>query len=164
MGDKHLLQSCVTSGSRASLAVHILDAQQKREMLEGAGEGRRMLEHEPLGLESGTVVVVSYDSRWVPLFEEAAAELRRAFGSQISEIHHVGSTAVPGLCAKPIVDILVSIPRFSVVSGLYQSSNDSDTNIAQEVRSLIATPSDAVAAQPVRTTSPWPSLPRITTG
>ena len=71
-----------------------------------------MLEHEPLGLESGTVVVVSYDSRWVPLFEEAAAELRRAFGSQISEIHHVGSTAVPGLCAKPIVDILVSIPRF----------------------------------------------------
>ena len=65
-----------------------------------------------LGLESGTVVVVPYDSRWVQLFEEAAAEVRAAIGANIIDVHHVGSTAVPGLAAKPIIDMLVSIPDF----------------------------------------------------
>jgi GrpB-like predicted nucleotidyltransferase (UPF0157 family) len=66
----------------------------------------------PLGLEHGTVRVVPYDERWVELFEEAAQELRSALGSLISGVHHVGSTAVPGLAAKPILDILVTIADF----------------------------------------------------
>ena len=71
------------------------------------------MEHTaPLGLESGTVRVVPYDERWVPLFEAAAVELRHALGARIAGIHHVGSTAVPGLEAKPILDILVTIPDF----------------------------------------------------
>ena len=71
-----------------------------------------MLEREPLGLESGTVVVLSHDPRWSTLFEEAASELHRALGPEISEVHHVGSTSVSGVCAKPILDILVSVPHF----------------------------------------------------
>lgn len=69
-------------------------------------------EPEPLGLASGTVRVVPYDPRWATLFVEAAHELQEALGPAAAAIHHVGSTAVPGLCAKPILDLLVSIPSF----------------------------------------------------
>ena len=67
---------------------------------------------EPLGLESGTVVVVAYRPLWAALFEKARSDLRRACGPEVLEVHHVGSTSVPGLCAKPVLDILASIPDF----------------------------------------------------
>lgn len=67
---------------------------------------------EPLGLESGMVTVVPYDPRWPALFDQAARELDDALGPFITAVHHVGSTAVPGLCAKPVLDLLVSIPSF----------------------------------------------------
>ena len=64
---------------------------------------------DPLGLASGTVTVLPYDPRWADEFRHAAREIHDAIGSQIIAVHHVGSTAVPGLCAKPILDILVSV-------------------------------------------------------
>jgi len=67
---------------------------------------------EPLGLRRGEVVVVPYDPRWPILFEEASALLKAALGPAILAVHHVGSTAVPGLCAKPILDVLVAVPHF----------------------------------------------------
>ena len=67
---------------------------------------------EPLGLKRGEVVVVPYDPRWPTLFEEAAAQLRTTLGAAILAVHHVGSTAIPGLCAKPILDVLVSVRDF----------------------------------------------------
>lgn len=67
----------------------------------------------PLGLLSGTVTVVPYDPRWALLFDQAALDLRSTLGSAILAVHHVGSTSVPGLAAKPILDILVSIPVFA---------------------------------------------------
>ena len=57
-------------------------------------------------------MVVPYDPRWRELFESASTELAMALSPSILTIHHVGSTAVPGLCAKPILDLLVSIPDF----------------------------------------------------
>jgi len=66
-----------------------------------------------LGLASGTVTVVPYDPHWVNEFNIASHEIHNAVGSRIIEVHHVGSTAVAGLCAKPILDILVSVPDFS---------------------------------------------------
>jgi hypothetical protein len=71
-----------------------------------------MADWEGLGLESGTVEVVPYDPRWVTLFRQAELELRQSLGEAISDVHHVGSTSVPGLCAKPILDMLVSISDF----------------------------------------------------
>jgi GrpB-like predicted nucleotidyltransferase (UPF0157 family) len=61
-----------------------------------------------LGLESGTVRVVAYDSTWPSLFAAEAERLRQCFAaSQLPlVIEHTGSTAVPGLAAKPILDIL----------------------------------------------------------
>ena len=73
---------------------------------------------EPLGLRRGEVVVVPYDPRWPILFEEASAQLKGALGPAILAVHHVGSTAVPGLCAKPILDVLVSVPDFDAATGL----------------------------------------------
>lgn len=67
---------------------------------------------EPLGLRRGVVEVVPYDPRWAALFEATAAELSRAVGPSILGVHHVGSTSVPNLCAKPILDVLVSVPDF----------------------------------------------------
>ena len=72
----------------------------------------------PLGLKRGQVIVVPYDPRWPGLFEEAASQLRALLGSTILDVHHVGSTAVPGLCAKPILDILVSVRDFDVARQL----------------------------------------------
>jgi len=68
---------------------------------------------DPLGLRRGEVVVVPSDPRWPILFEQAAAELSTALGPAMLAVHHVGSTAVAGLCAKPILDLLVSVPSFS---------------------------------------------------
>ncbi len=61
-----------------------------------------------LGLESGTVRVVPYDSAWPRLFLFEAERLHRLFARKNLSIviEHTGSTAVPGLAAKPILDIL----------------------------------------------------------
>jgi len=67
-----------------------------------------------LGLNSG-VTIVDYDARWPQLFERARAEINEALGQSILAVHHVGSTSVPGLCAKPVLDILVSVPHLETV-------------------------------------------------
>lgn len=50
-----------------------------------------------------------YDPLWAVRFEQEAAALRLAFGALALRIEHVGSTAVPGLIAKPVIDIQVSV-------------------------------------------------------
>ena len=53
--------------------------------------------------------VVPYDARWPAAFEAEAARIRAALGRVAVRIDHHGSTAVPGLAAKPIIDIQVSV-------------------------------------------------------
>jgi len=74
-------------------------------------------ERMSLGLESGTVRVVPYDSEWPALFSSEAQRLRDRFASAdlTIAIEHTGSTAVPGLAAKPILDILAGYPPGSRV-------------------------------------------------
>lgn len=56
------------------------------------------------------VAIVPYDPRWPNLFRHEAAHLRARLPSQlIRRIEHFGSTAVPGLAAKPIIDVLVEV-------------------------------------------------------
>lgn len=68
------------------------------------------------------IVVVPYDERWVRDFEAIASEIRDALGELAIDIVHVGSTSVPGLSAKPIIDIDVVIRDYAslhaVVSAL----------------------------------------------
>lgn len=55
------------------------------------------------------VRVVPYDPSWPDRYAEAADELRAALAGVLRTIEHVGSTAVPGLVAKPVIDIAVSV-------------------------------------------------------
>ncbi|CAN5169554.1 hypothetical protein BH10PSE11_BH10PSE11_32460 [soil metagenome] len=56
------------------------------------------------------VEIVSYDPRWPSLFEEEAKQLRATLDpTLIVGLEHFGSTAVPGLSAKPIIDILIAV-------------------------------------------------------
>ena len=55
------------------------------------------------------VVLSEYDANWIVLFKEEAHRLHVAFGSSALRIEHVGSTSVPGLASKPVIDIQVSV-------------------------------------------------------
>ena len=63
---------------------------------------------EPRRLD-GPVLLADYDPAWPVLYEREAARIRSALGDRVLLLEHVGSTAVPGLAAKPIVDILLVI-------------------------------------------------------
>lgn len=55
------------------------------------------------------VAVLPYDTSWPQLFEQAAVEIKAALSEGFVSIHHVGSTAVPGLAAKPKLDIIAEV-------------------------------------------------------
>ncbi len=59
------------------------------------------------------IVVADYDPRWPALFEEEQARILAAIGPWLVDIQHVGSTSVPGLAAKPIIDIMPGIRRLA---------------------------------------------------
>lgn len=66
---------------------------------------------DPLGLESGAVRLVEYDPRWPSLF---AAERQRILDQCATlglRLEHIGGTSIPGMCAKPILDIAAGRPR-----------------------------------------------------
>jgi GrpB-like predicted nucleotidyltransferase (UPF0157 family) len=60
-------------------------------------------------LPDGRVVLVEYDPRWPELFEREARRVRAALGGRVLGLEHCGSTSVPGLMAKPIVDMLLTV-------------------------------------------------------
>jgi len=68
-----------------------------------------------IGKEMLMVVVLPYDLTWPDAFRQEALELRRALGDRIVALHHIGSTSVPGLLAKPIIDMLLEV---SALEGL----------------------------------------------
>lgn len=51
------------------------------------------------------VLIQDYDASWPETFSKLAARLKAALGSLVVSIEHVGSTAVPGLAAKPVIDL-----------------------------------------------------------
>ncbi|MGN7470128.1 GrpB family protein [Brevibacillus sp. SAFN-007a] len=60
------------------------------------------------------VEVCPYDPRWQALFAAEAELLRQVFRDNLIHIHHIGSTAVPGLKAKPIIDLLPAMSQASM--------------------------------------------------
>jgi GrpB-like predicted nucleotidyltransferase (UPF0157 family) len=64
------------------------------------------------------IEVITYDSSWVSRFDLEAQDLRGVFGQALVAVHHVGSTAVPGLKAKPTIDILLEVAEGCHISGL----------------------------------------------
>jgi GrpB-like predicted nucleotidyltransferase (UPF0157 family) len=65
--------------------------------------------HTTLGLTYGTVRLAPSNPQWPEAFQRLAAELRAALGEAAAAVEHVGSTAVPGLAAKPILDVVIGL-------------------------------------------------------
>jgi GrpB-like predicted nucleotidyltransferase (UPF0157 family) len=61
------------------------------------------------GREKRDIVVVEHDPAWVARFEAQRSRISRALGERALRIEHIGSTSVPGLAAKPIIDIDLSV-------------------------------------------------------
>ena len=61
------------------------------------------------------VIVTDYNPKWPGLFEVEANQLREVFGEELIALHHIGSTSVTGLRAKPIIDIMPVVRDIEVV-------------------------------------------------
>ena len=62
-----------------------------------------------LGLKQGTVKLVPHNPKWAKLFAQEKQLLKATFGDVIIEIEHVGSTSIPGIPAKPILDMNIGV-------------------------------------------------------
>lgn len=71
-----------------------------------------------IGLKRGTVKLVPHNPEWAVLFEEEKYMLTSAFGNTIIAIEHVGSTAIPGIPAKPIIDINIGVKTLEIARGM----------------------------------------------
>ena len=65
-----------------------------------------------LGIPRTSAVVVPYDPNWRLLFDEERRRIMTAVGHVVAGVHHVGSTSIPGMPAKPILDIAVLLYEF----------------------------------------------------
>lgn len=61
------------------------------------------------------IEIVPYDPNWPHQFAEEAAELQKIFSENFIIAHHIGSTAVPGLSAKPTIDIILIVKNIELV-------------------------------------------------
>ena len=66
-----------------------------------------------LGLKVHLNLLAAYDPLWPAAFEDEKMRLAKALGPVAKGIEHYGSTAVPGLCAKPILDVMIGISPLS---------------------------------------------------
>ena len=66
------------------------------------------LAHE-MNVQKRIITVVPYDNRWAEEFRKEARAISEVLSKEIVQIHHIGSTAVPGLRAKPVIDVLLEV-------------------------------------------------------
>src|SRR4051812_9543004 len=64
---------------------------------------------EPIGLNHNQVVLVPHNPEWKNLYQQEAIVLTDIFGDEMVSIDHFGSTAIPWIKAKPVIDIVVQI-------------------------------------------------------
>jgi GrpB-like predicted nucleotidyltransferase (UPF0157 family) len=76
-------------------------------MREAMAKGGRVLGPNRPG---DPIKIAPYDPRWPGRFQTMRARLAEALGGTAMRIDHVGSTSIPGLAAKPIIDIQISVP------------------------------------------------------
>jgi GrpB-like predicted nucleotidyltransferase (UPF0157 family) len=64
-----------------------------------------------------TIEVVEYDPAWPGRFAETATPIRRELGDVALRIDHIGSTAIPRLAAKPVIDVQIAVGSFEPLDG-----------------------------------------------
>ena len=70
--------------------------------------------------------VVSYDPKWKDMFKKEAQILSFIFGTSAIAIEHIGSTAVPGLAGKPIIDILIIVDDIAIANTINRQMESAD--------------------------------------
>lgn len=70
-----------------------------------------------VGLRRGTVQIVDYQESWKTTAMDIINELKEVFGPLAVDIQHIGSTAIQGIKAKPIIDIAIGVRSFDELSG-----------------------------------------------
>ena len=72
--------------------------------------------NDKIGLKRGTVALKKHQDEWAVAFEEEKENLKKLVGDIALNIQHTGSTSIPNLSAKPIIDILMAVHSLSEVS------------------------------------------------
>ena len=78
------------------------------------------------------IEVVEYDPGWIAAFEKEAAILNTVFGQRVVEVHHIGSTSVPDLAAKPIIDILIVLDHTDDINSFDRAMEDAGYRVRGE--------------------------------
>jgi len=65
------------------------------------------------GREPVAITIVDYDEQWFRRFQDTAGRVRRVLDDEALSLEHIGSTSVPGLAAKPIIDMLLTVVEVS---------------------------------------------------
>lgn len=68
-----------------------------------------------IGLKKGTVELCSHEKGWELEAEKTIALLKSILGNVIRDIQHIGSTSIPSIKAKPIIDIAIAVDNFNSV-------------------------------------------------
>jgi GrpB-like predicted nucleotidyltransferase (UPF0157 family) len=115
------------------------------------GERQQLVggDHNHENLHVGIVEIVEYDPAWPAAFFDVGAQLRRALGDVVNRIDHIGSTSVPGLASKDIIDIQVTVAHESVLSDAGRRLADAGWRLAPGITTDHAVPG-------------WPSSERTT--
>ena len=71
-----------------------------------------------LGLPRGSVVLTTHQCSWKQLYLQEAQHIQMALGDAALQVEHIGSTAIPGILAKPIIDLMVGIASLSTADTL----------------------------------------------
>jgi GrpB-like predicted nucleotidyltransferase (UPF0157 family) len=80
------------------------------ERVETTAEQLRAIHVQPLVPLNGPIYLAEYDPAWPRLFAREAGRIRAALGERVRLLEHAGSTSVPGLAAKPRIDIVLAVP------------------------------------------------------
>jgi GrpB-like predicted nucleotidyltransferase (UPF0157 family) len=65
----------------------------------------------------GQIKVVPHNTRWQEIFQTEARHIAAALGENVIAIHHIGSTAIPNIFAKPVIDLLVEVRDIAQLDG-----------------------------------------------
>ena len=96
----------------AKVPMHCAHARQERGLEDSVPNDpieERMREVVIGDIEPQTIVVADYDPAWPERFRREEGRIRAALGETALSVEHIGSTSVPGLAAKPIVDVLLVV-------------------------------------------------------
>lgn len=79
-----------------------------------------------IGLKRGTVKLLPHNPKWAELFEEEKRLLEKTFGDKIIAIEHIGSTAIPSIPAKPIIDMNVAVESLEIARDMKEKFMELD--------------------------------------